>query len=446
MADEGQGEAEGAPIAELFSEDVKCENCVRDELALAYCKNCSRLLCSDCLNSHKKQRDTLNHDVAESERAEEIRRLYLCTEHRMQHKNFYCSDCNKPVCNYCILTSCKQHRYLIVNAVQEEIQEKLDQVRETEEAFTRHVEHIGQVSQQNKAAFEQTKVEINEAVDNAIKVLERHRMEFLQQLEKVTKTNDEEVAVQEREVHDKLAEIKKSIKDAESLQKSEKEAKIMSNRNDTLDTLDKVRAYTWNPDMVRPRAWRLKSASRHITEFGKLTPRPLQQDIIIEGLQNSSVVGIPNSFTITVRLGESIGRSNIALRITVKPSSTSERIEIVPTLSKREAITNCWVVTYFLHETGEVKISLSVCETEAEGSPFTLQAERMELRRGMRVMRGPDWKWGEQDGGMGSKGEVVDVKANGWVIVKWQNTRQKPSDYRWGAQSAYDLTIVKENQ
>ena len=32
--------------------------------------------------------------------------------------------------------------------------------------------------------------------------------------------------------------------------------------------------------------------------------------------------------------------------------------------------------------------------------------------KGLRVVRGPGWKWGEQDGGEGSVGTVVDIQKN----------------------------------
>ena len=85
-----------------------------------------------------------------------------------------------------------------------------------------------------------------------------------------------------------------------------------------------------------------------------------------------------------------------------------------------------WSVSYFLRKKGKVEIALSVCGTQADGSPFTFDAEKVqEVSVGTKVVRGPDWKWAEQDGGEGSKGEIVDVKSNGWVLVKWQATEAR---------------------
>lgn len=44
------------------------------------------------------------------------------------------------------------------------------------------------------------------------------------------------------------------------------------------------------------------------------------------------------------------------------------------------------------------------------------------LSQGTIVMRGPDWKWGEQDGGRGKIGTVKEVVGFGYVEVVWEET------------------------
>lgn len=75
----------------------------------------------------------------------------------------------------------------------------------------------------------------------------------------------------------------------------------------------------------------------------------------------------------------------------------------------------------------------------------------MEVLLGMRVVRGPDWKWGDQDGGEGSVGSVVDVKvaaeaANGGrtlaqaAVVAWDTGSR--CNYRCGLDGKYDLRLL----
>lgn len=73
----------------------------------------------------------------------------------------------------------------------------------------------------------------------------------------------------------------------------------------------------------------------------------------------------------------------------------------------------------------------------------------MEVKVGLRVVRGPDWKWGNQDGGEGHMGTVVDVKTEETpgeghtsaraVMVQWDTGSR--INYRCGIQGQYDLRV-----
>lgn len=62
----------------------------------------------------------------------------------------------------------------------------------------------------------------------------------------------------------------------------------------------------------------------------------------------------------------------------------------------------------------------------------------MEMLVGARVMRGPDWKWGKQDGGEGHVGTVRNFESPEEVVVVWDNGTA--ANYR--CLGAFDLRIV----
>ncbi|XP_076103028.1 uncharacterized protein LOC143072110 [Mytilus galloprovincialis] len=66
--------------------------------------------------------------------------------------------------------------------------------------------------------------------------------------------------------------------------------------------------------------------------------------------------------------------------------------------------------------------------------------EESEMEVGLRVRRGPDWMWGDQDG-FGT-GTVIGHKSRGYVRVKWDCGNV--GRYRHGAQNAHDLIVVDE--
>ena len=69
-----------------------------------------------------------------------------------------------------------------------------------------------------------------------------------------------------------------------------------------------------------------------------------------------------------------------------------------------------------------------------------------QMEAGCRVVRGPDWKWGNQDGGEGHVGTVVVVGRSGsvsspdkTVVVQWDGGTR--TNYRCGYQGAFDLCL-----
>ena len=68
----------------------------------------------------------------------------------------------------------------------------------------------------------------------------------------------------------------------------------------------------------------------------------------------------------------------------------------------------------------------------------------MDLLVGLHVVRGPNWKWGEQDGGEGGVGTVVgfrlgDTTQQRGVIVQWDAGNR--SNYQGAITRSYDLRL-----
>jgi len=66
---------------------------------------------------------------------------------------------------------------------------------------------------------------------------------------------------------------------------------------------------------------------------------------------------------------------------------------------------------------------------------------------GLRVVRGNDWKWDDQDGGEGHVGTVIVVGGRGGsdhptgtVVIMWDTGNI--ANYRAGHEGSYDLRIL----
>ena len=59
------------------------------------------------------------------------------------------------------------------------------------------------------------------------------------------------------------------------------------------------------------------------------------------------------------------------------------------------------------------------------------------------IVRGPDWEWGDQDGGEGFVGTVAGVEeGGGGVIVQWDMGQR--CRYRCGRDNKFDLRVLDD--
>ncbi|XP_037077204.1 E3 ubiquitin-protein ligase HERC2-like [Pollicipes pollicipes] len=63
------------------------------------------------------------------------------------------------------------------------------------------------------------------------------------------------------------------------------------------------------------------------------------------------------------------------------------------------------------------------------------------MKIGTRVVRGEDWKWGDQDGPPSGEGVVIgELGEDGWIRVQWDNG--SANSYRMGKEGRYDLKLA----
>lgn len=442
--------SEAISLEDLFPEGATCQNCRDgdDEDAIAYCHTCKRRLCDDCLTFHKKQVDTCEHRIVDSPRAEELKNLYMCDHHNDKALNYFCKICNTPICQHCQMTRCSGHELVVSTDIKKEMKELLVRVRDNKDLFAHHAEYIKATLDANEDAHNQCEAEINHAFDTVIEELEKNRKELLTKLKRETTANKDRVEQHREYVNSTIDEMDSIIGHAEKLLSTKKDAKLMVHKTKTSAELEGRASQEWSKAMATFRSWQLdhKEKEDYASRFGRLLPKPRQDAIKVIDLSEARV-GIKNVFKIIADIDDQFGSYDdntvtnfVSVRIVFSPLNQNYNTVVRRDMSREG---NVWTVSYFLRQHGTVNIHVSVCNVPARREPFTLRTNpsRQEIKVGDKVVRGPDWKWENQDGGKGNRGVVVDIKRKGWVIVKWDKTRH---DYRFGAQDAFDLEVVPQ--
>lgn len=432
-------------MEDIFLEGATCLNCALDEDAIAFCRQCKRLLCDECLTYHRRVVDTRAHQILDSPRSEEVRKLYHCSTHGDKTLDYFCKTCNAAICQHCHVTTCRDHEVEVSTNARDEISGHLAQAKENRDRFMSHAEFIASVMEKNLQAFNKCEGGVHQEFDSLIKELEDKREVILAQLRIETERNKERVELQQEFIKNTTSEMNKTIECAENLLKTKKDAKLMVNKMKINSELEGRSQQEWNSQNATFREWQLDYKSQHdyADKFSYLIPRPRKEDISFEGITDARV-GVTNTFTVTANIEDQLAAFDVPtvrnfLSVKILFSANERSSTTISRSITREG--NVWTVSYILRQHGTVSIYVSFCEVELEVQPFilTTNPDRKEIKIGNRVLRGPDWKWENQDGGVGSKGTVVSMK-KGWVNVRWDHNVKH--DYRWGAQDSYDLVVA----
>ena len=202
-----------------FPDNGLCQNCVDGEDAIAFCKDCERLLGEECLDYHKKQVDTQHHTTEDSPNAESLKRRAYCDKHCAKSLDYFCTSCDRPVCQYCNIQTCRDHKMLVSTDVREEIAKLITGVKENKESFCQHQESIESVQAQNEDALYQCEGEINRAFDSMIEEMQKQREASLALLKTNTDANNCKVNAQKQIVKYTIVEMDKTVQSAENLLK-----------------------------------------------------------------------------------------------------------------------------------------------------------------------------------------------------------------------------------
>ena len=115
--------------------EAKCEMCLEDK-AEAFCRQCAKFICTDCVKSHKKMKAAFSgHKVSTLDElreggAQDIvpqEPTFKSCEVHEQPMNVYCYDSKSLICRDCTITAHRDHRYEFVKVAAPEIKEKLIQ-------------------------------------------------------------------------------------------------------------------------------------------------------------------------------------------------------------------------------------------------------------------------------------------------------------------------------
>ena len=433
---------------------ILCESGVDENPAVAHCLTCSDHLCESCFELHKKLKLTRNHnvvmlkDLKQMDRktgVKSVRRKLHCDEHKDELLKLYCKTCEKVICRDCVLVKHRQHEYVFVHESRHEIQNQLEALvknaEEKQAEFKVHIEHVANARKSCFAAFDASKQEASAFFDKMAQSIEARRKKVLTDLDALIQTEEKQLNAETDYLELALARLSNSIQFTKKLFDTEDDVEMMLMSTQAKPALKSLQQLTWDQKKAQTKLLRVIFDQKDIHKSESIgvilsTSLKLKCDDVMISQPPDEIKG-PLSFDIILQSQEisELGTDLtplLSVQITHCLDGSEQPVEI----QKRGL--NKWNVFCEPNKYGQLKVMVKVDDVV---KIHQVKIQPKSLVVGMKVVRGPSWWYGDQDGGAGAIGtvETVGGKGSHSITVKWSNGHC--NNYRWGNHT-YDLEVL----
>ena len=174
---------------QLSSEDT-CGSCEEKSVLEAFCEDCGSLICSACIDSHKRFKAMKGHTIVRLDQScQSISKLPQCSIHSTESVRFYCSSCTCLVCSECI-SDHKEHEWELIKDAAESEKEVISSLLPSMESaitpITGAIEEVDNVTESVNAKRDQLKENIRETFDKTAEIAKKRRSELLEEVDKAS--------------------------------------------------------------------------------------------------------------------------------------------------------------------------------------------------------------------------------------------------------------------
>ena len=205
-------EAEQNKVLQQFISYPPCDDC-DDDNSVAYCKECDKVLCQDCLKVHKKKKVSRSHstypieDLKRKSRSDlhkifpsSISSVPLCPDHNDQKLVLYCTQCAVPVCDKC---STGRHRGHPVREVsqqvpqnKEKILQAIDGLPEKKKQLEKVVESIDEAKRKLEHCKNRAYNNIQDLFMKLRQLIDKHEKELLVKCGRMAVSKETHLSIQ----------------------------------------------------------------------------------------------------------------------------------------------------------------------------------------------------------------------------------------------------------
>ena len=251
------------------SRDALCDICEGDDTVTHICKECPCFLCTICASLHSRAKATRKHQLFPIQEAETINpceftanarsNFNYCLKHDDELLKLYCETCKEVICRDCTVIDHKGHQYSFVKEIAKQRKVELNGIMKKSKELLLATEHADQdihkMIEKIKNRQSKVKIEIKEAYDKIIKVVNDHIQDLFKKVDEIAEKKSKALDMQSSNaslLSDAISFVENMLKhcgDIEVMQMATSFQKRLEDLCDSLSDVSPVEGDQINPEL-----------------------------------------------------------------------------------------------------------------------------------------------------------------------------------------------------
>ena len=388
-------------IKECKSSQVRCGNCDKKSSESSYCFQCCIFYCAECVTGHniirnnKDRRVLALKDFQDKDYEDVMKRPAFCPkkDHNKEELKFFCTNCETPVCQTCVLLQHGGHALVLIK---EEAERQKIQMKSLIESQRRNLQaKMNTISQLDEDCAkliqqgEDVKRDVQRFADNLIAVIEANKKNIFSAVEKETNKSLERVTKRKTEIERQITVIKSSLEKADKLLTRNTNAEIvqlMKSLETNYEEVDQTEPTDRDPEGLPARLVFVENQKMLDTvsteEIGTL--QILEQTKASQSVAEGRgleyvIVNCEAQFVLTTRNAEGRQCYNERDNVTVDITDERER-ERSTEVRINDNKDGLYHISYSPRDQGRYKMTIKVNGEHVRGSPCIVQVKSFQFR------------------------------------------------------------------
>ncbi len=203
-----------------LSKQVGCEICNAKATAEAFCHQCDKFACKNCIEMHSVMTAFFEgHECVPIEQLQKLQSEQLlpkhpepkkCSVHKKKLKIF-CFDCNKPICRDCTVKDHRDHNIEFNNVAadnkKKQLLEMLKPLKEVEESLSQSIKDVIKAESEIQAQQKEVTHKIETSFEELHKILDLRKQQLLGQVNRNTEDKIKKLDTQKEKISIASAEV-----------------------------------------------------------------------------------------------------------------------------------------------------------------------------------------------------------------------------------------------